>query len=254
MERSRRRLRAVRSHLDVKGKRVVEVGCAHGHLTHLMVKRGGAREAIGVDLDSSPEWERFARRRVRFVTGDLASTEVLSSGSADVVVSNAVLEHVQRPLQMLAAISRVLRPGGEAWLNFNLYRGPRASHRYREVFFPWPHLLFEPAVCAEFYRRHHGTAQTFAWVNRLTAAEYLEACTSVGLEVRHHERRTHPIDLPFYRRFADKLGVYPALDLETDFLLLVLRRSRWFRRRPPRLGYVERQIEFERELRSGHIC
>ena len=252
MKRSRRRLRAVQKQVELKGKCVVEVGCAHGHLSHLLAKRGEAREVVGVDLDSSPEWERFERPEVRFLRADLASEDALAPGSADVVVSNSVLEHVERPLRMLEAIARILRPGGRAWLFFNLHRGPRASHRYREVFFPWPHLLFEPAVCAEYYRRRHGREQTFAWVNRLTAAEYLAACAEAGLRVDHHERRVHPIDVDFYSRFEARLGVYPALDLETDFMLLVVSRARRVGR-PPRLGYLERQLELDRALEARPV-
>jgi hypothetical protein len=92
------------------------------------------------------------------------------------------------------------------------------------VFFPWPHLLFEPAVCEAFYRKHHGRKSTFAWVNHLTAAEYVEACGELGLHVDALRRSTTPIDVPLYARFEEKLGRYPALDLETDFLWLTLRK------------------------------
>ena len=34
--------------------------------------------------------------------------------------------------------------GGLAWIKAN--RGPKASHRYRWVNFPWPHLLFTDEV------------------------------------------------------------------------------------------------------------
>jgi SAM-dependent methyltransferase len=245
MRRARRKLRQIAADVDLEGKRVLELGCAHGQLTRLLTKKGGAREAIGVDVVPSPTWEELKRKRVHFHVADLASEDLLSPGSVDVIVSNSVFEHVRRPLPMLDAIARLLGAGGQAWLMFNLHRGPKASHRYREVFFPWPHLLFEPAVCAAYYRKHHGVDQTFAWVNRLTAAEYMQACLATGLHVVKHERSTTPIDVPFYRRFADKLGRYPALDLETDFMLLVLKKRRRRPRSVPTLEYVERQRELD---------
>jgi SAM-dependent methyltransferase len=246
--RARRKLRQIASDVQLEGKRVLELGCAHGQLTRLLVKRGGAQEAIGVDVVPSSNWEQLTRKRVHFRVADLASEELLPPGSVDVVVSNSVFEHVRRPLPMLDAVSRLLTHGGQAWLMFNLHRGPKASHRYREVFFPWPHLLFKPEVCAAYYRKHHGVDQTFAWVNRLTAAEYMQACLDTGLHVVRHQRSTTAIDIPFYRRFAETLCTYPALDLETDFMLLVLSKRRRRPRTVPKLPYIQRQRELDAAL------
>lgn len=248
-KRARRRLRNISRSLNVTGKRVLEIGCASGDLTELLVKRGGAREAIGVDVVSNPRWEELSGPRVSFRRADLTREPTLDDGSVDAVVSSAVLEHVDRPLRMLEEIGRVLKPGGRAWLYFNLHRGPKASHRYREVHFPWPHLLFEPAVCEAFYRKHHGRSMTFAWVNRLTAAEYMDGCVEAGLHVVEHVRHVTQIDLEFYLRFEDVLGRYPALDLETDFLSLKLQKRRRSPRRPTSLGYLERQRAFDEEAR-----
>lgn len=245
MKRARFKLSQIAADVAVKDKRVLDLGCAEGQLTRQLRKRGRAKEAIGVDVFEAPTWEKFSRPKVSFHRLDLARENPFGAGSIDLVVSNSVLEHVERPLQMLETIATLLKTGGEAWLTFNLYRGPKASHRYREVFFPWPHLLFEPAVCAEYYRKHHGVDQTFAWVNRLTALEYLEAFASLGLHVVKLRRDTTPIDLDFYERFVDKLGGFPALDLETDFLWLVLKKRRWRPRRVAKLGYVERQRELD---------
>jgi hypothetical protein len=159
-----------------------------------------------------------------------------------------VLEHVHRPVNMLEAIARLLRPGGRAWLFFNLERGPTASHRYREIFFPWPHLLFDPEVGRQYYLKHHGRDYTFAWVNGMTAAEYFEAFREVGLHVDRHQRSVTEIDLDLYRRFEARLGRYPALDLETNFLTVVLRKRRRRPRRMPTLGYVERQRALDEAL------
>jgi SAM-dependent methyltransferase len=245
MKRANRKIRQISGDVDLGGKRVLELGCAHGQMTRQLVKKGDAREAIGVDVVESPRWDEFRGKRISFSAVDLASEEPFAPGSIDVVVSNSVLEHVRRPLVMLEAIGRLLKVGGVAWLMFNLHRGPKASHRYREVFFPWPHLLFDPSVAAAFYRKHHDMDSTFAWVNRLTACEYMQTSVAAGLHVVRYDRRVTPIDVPFYRRFVERLGAYPALDLETDFLILVLQKRRWRPRRSPRLDYLERQRELD---------
>lgn len=245
---ARRRAMRFSRWVDLRGKKVLEIGTGHGHLVRALVRKAGARRAIGVDVVARPEWERFTSGRITFKQADLASEPTFKDGSMDAIVSNAVLEHVHEPIPMIGAIARLLRVGGEAVLTFNLHRGPMASHNYREVFFPWPHLLFSREVCNEFFRKHHGQDRTFAWVNHLTAGQYMDAFFEAGLQVERHVRRTTPIDLPFYLRFEPRLGVYPAFDLETDFLTVKLRKRRRRPRRSPALGYAERQAEFRREV------
>lgn len=246
---ARRRARKLAAGLDVAGKRVLEVGAGSGHLSRALVRDSGARSVDGVDIVAYPQWERLQGPSIRFHQVDLSREPLLPAGSIDAVVSNAALEHVRRPIAMIAEIARVLRRGGEALLTFNLHRGPKASHRYREVTFPWPHLLFDPEVCRAFYERRHGVATTFAWVNTLTAAEYMEAFFEVGLSVERVERRSTPIDISFYLRFEERLGRYPAFDLETDFLTVKLRRTRRTRRPPP-LGYLQRQRALEEQIEA----
>lgn len=56
--RARRKLRKLSRQLgsDLGGRRVLEIGCAHGQLTSLLARQGGAKEAIGVDVKPSPAW------------------------------------------------------------------------------------------------------------------------------------------------------------------------------------------------------
>src|SRR6185503_331292 len=119
--------------------------------------------------------------------------------------------------------------------------GPKASHRYRHIYFPWPHLLFDDPQAAEILQGKGVSG--FSWVNRMTAANYVHTCAEIGLEITHVSRKATPIDglVDFYLRFEDKLGRYPAYDLETDFLTLVLRKAPESLDRVPKLGYLERQ-------------
>jgi SAM-dependent methyltransferase len=234
---------------DVRGLDVVEIGSANGWLAAALPKRNGARSVVGVDIRPFVGWQTHADPRVRFVAGDITEDEgLLERESADAVVSLAVLEHVTRPLQMLEAIHAVLRADGTAWLYFNLYRGRNASHVYRDVHFPWPHLLFEDEVCTAFYREHHARDLTFSWVNKLTLAEYVLACVEIGFEIRTLELDRVPIDPDFYLRFEEKLGRYPALDLETTFLTVILDKTDDPSRVVPSLGYLDAQRRLEQRL------
>jgi len=235
--------------LDLRARDVVEIGCANGWLAAALPDRTGARSAVGVDIRRFVGWEEHRDPRVRFVAGDITENQgLLPPESADAVVSLAVMEHVTRPLQMLDAIHRLLRPDGTAWLYFNLYRGRNASHVYREVHFPWPHLLFEESVCGTYYREHHARDLTFSWVNKLTIAEYALASIEIGLEIRHAALDRVPIDADFYQRFEDKLGRYPALDLETTFLTMVLDKTTTPSRVVPHFGFLEAERSLQERL------
>jgi SAM-dependent methyltransferase len=250
---------------------VLELGTGRGWLSRTIATEGGAAKVMGVDLAAAPEWSRHDAPNLSFVAGDMAIEEVVPDRSIDYVVSTAVFEHIERPVEMLRALRRVLRPGGRAWLRFNLYPSAVASHRYDQVNFPWPHLLFEDHVLRDYLDKHgiddpmQGTPREgrFAWVNTMTVAHYLQTCREIGFEIVSLDRRVRPIDISFYLRFEDKLGRYPALDLETDFATLVLRRPVKLRGvrallrpprpvpRPIRAGYLRRQRKLRRRLNEA---
>ncbi len=251
-EKAEARLELIQGQLrrEFKDRVVLDLGCGHGWLPGLLPELAGARQAIGVDPRRYETWSEHTDARVSLIEGDMSVDDVVDAESVDFVISGAVLEHVSRPIEMLAAIHRSLIPGGRAWLYFNLYRGPSASHRYNEVPFPWPHLLFDDAVCRAYYKQAHGRGNVpFAWVNRMTIGSYVQTVDEVGFRIVDLKPRVVPIDVGFYMRFDDVLGRYPALDLETDFATLVLekeRPGRWRRRKAralPELGYLERQRE-----------
>jgi SAM-dependent methyltransferase len=249
-EKAERRITTISRQLeaDFQDKEVLELGCGHGWLTAYLPSRAGASRAIGVDVRRYSAWDQHDDPRASFLVADMAVEDIVPDDSVDYVLSGAVMEHVERPVEMLESIHRALRPGGRAWLYFNLYRGPQASHRYNEVNFPWPHLLFDDDVCEEYYARHNERRGVrFAWVNRMTLAHYVLACHEIGFAIVGVRRRVTPIDLGFYVRFRDKLSRYPALDLETDFATLVLEKGT----EPgplPELGYLERERELASQL------
>lgn len=108
----RRRALVVRRVRRAGGGVVVDVGCEDGWIAAGYA--ADARETILVDLD--PSMLARARERglprARTVEADAAAPGVLPPGSADVVVLSAVLEHVARPAEVLAAWAPALRAGG----------------------------------------------------------------------------------------------------------------------------------------------
>lgn len=219
---AKRRAENLDRRLGLRGKRVLEIGCGRGQLSAVLAQDYDC-EVVGVDIVEYESWAELASSPgVTLLVHDVTSESNESLGKFDRILSLAVFEHVRRPYEGLDAIAELLGPDGRAYVSANLYRGPKASHRYREVYFPFPHLLFDDDVFAQFYAptRHRHTGP--AWVNKLTAAQYRERVRSIGLAIEQEWTDRTPLDREFYERFSDKLARYPIEDLETDFIHLVL--------------------------------
>jgi len=88
---------------------VADVGC-FGWLLAEASLAGGA-DYVGVDRVEPPGRPAHAR----FARGSDASIE-LADDSCDLVVAGHVLEHVAAPVELAAELLRVLKPGGEVWI------------------------------------------------------------------------------------------------------------------------------------------
>jgi SAM-dependent methyltransferase len=214
--------RLIKAH-GIAGARCLEIGCGRGETARALAGEHGC-EVTGLDVVTYPEWSTAADPKAQLLRLDVTAEPFAQLGSFDFIYSFAVWEHIRHPFAALRAAHALLRPGGRMYLNANLYRGPSASHRYREVFFPWPHLLFTDEVFEAFYLELWGRPAYPAWVNKLVAAEYEVYFRQLGFAVESITFTMKPFDEAFYGRFEEKLGRYPRFDLERDFIVAVVRR------------------------------
>lgn len=223
--RAQHRLLGVHNRIDLHGKRVLELGCGAGFEVWYLSHHFGS-EAWGVDVAERMSWPFLGDERTHYVCADIGAASPFEAGYFDRVISFTVLEHVVHPHAVLSDIYRILRPGGLAYLSANLYRGPKASHLYRELFFPFPHLLFDDDVIRQYRERHSGESAGAYWVNRLTWAQYEDYFNGIGFTIRSLRFGETPLDESIYQRFSDILGRYPRWDLERDFFHVVLEKPR----------------------------
>ncbi|HEY2917077.1 MAG TPA: class I SAM-dependent methyltransferase [Candidatus Limnocylindrales bacterium] len=225
VDRATARLAGIHGRIDLASRDVLVFGCGNGYEVWFLADAYGAR-ATGIDIVEHGSWATLTGPDRTFVMADLATEQPFAAGSFDRVVSINVFEHVSHPAATLAELYRVLRPGGLAWITANLYRGPKASHRYREVYFPWPHLLFGDDVVRAFYRRQGLPEEGSEWVNKLTWEQYREHILGLGFRIRRQKLLETPIDEALYQRFEWILGRYPRADLTRDFFQVVLEKPR----------------------------
>ena len=98
--------------IDPRGLRVLDLGCGGGDNGALM-KRAGAREVVGVELDPGAA-AKAGTRLDAVINRDLAHLDPAELGDEpfDAILASDVLEHLAEPEIVLGrAVSR-LRPGG----------------------------------------------------------------------------------------------------------------------------------------------
>jgi ubiquinone/menaquinone biosynthesis C-methylase UbiE len=108
-DRTEAEYRMILKHADLKGKRVLEVGCGSGRASALLAREAG--ELIAIDPD--PELIKTARQEIPAVDFRVGTGEHLEfpDGVFDAVAFTFSLHH-QDSSRALSEAYRVLRPGG----------------------------------------------------------------------------------------------------------------------------------------------
>lgn len=113
-------------------KKILEVGCAAGHLTALIASVFPKAEVIGIDVYKDAVVEAKARYpKLKFLVAD-AHKLPFKNQSFDLVVSSETIEHVVDPSLMLSEIKRVLKPKGHAIVEMD-----SGSLLFRCIWFVW---------------------------------------------------------------------------------------------------------------------
>ena len=164
--------------------KALEIGCGFGHMTFLLATKFQHLTAV----DISPESIRLAEKRMKhygvdnvsFIIDDAENLRNIPDEAFDVVFSFSTIRYCTTPQKALDSISRKLRPGGAAIVDF--------PNKYC----PW-HLFVKRAIGI---RQHiHDTLYT--------KADALELFESAGFKpagVRQFlftTRRTPTVFLPF---------------------------------------------------------
>lgn len=122
------RLGFIRNHVDVAGKKILDVGCGGGILTEALARAGA--EVTGIDAADAP----LAVARLHQVESGLEISYRLDTAEAlaerepgrfDVVTCLEMLEHVPDPAAVVEACCRLTRPGGYVFFS-TINRNPKA--------------------------------------------------------------------------------------------------------------------------------
>lgn len=122
------RLDFIRQRAPLQGRRVLDVGCGGGILTEAMATAGAA--VTGIDAADGPLTVARLHQAesgvdVEYLKETAEAHAEERAGTYDVVTCLEMLEHVPSPTGVIAACSRLVKPGGDVFFS-TINRNPKA--------------------------------------------------------------------------------------------------------------------------------
>lgn len=138
-------------HMDWRGARVLDLGCAGGFLAEALARRGArvtGLDPAGKAIAAARDHARSEGLELRYETGT-GEEMPFEDGAFDAVACVDVLEHVSDLDRVLSEVARVLRPGGR-FLYDTINRNPvsrlAAITLAEDVFRILPRGTHDPAM------------------------------------------------------------------------------------------------------------
>lgn len=113
------------------GEKVLEPGCGAGRLTPFLAEAvGPTGEVLGLDVSAEMVEKGRQRHLPEWVRLELASAYAIPAGPDyfDKVLCFCVFPHLEQREKALGEMGRVLKPGGEIWLNHFKDRAGLSRH------------------------------------------------------------------------------------------------------------------------------
>jgi ubiquinone/menaquinone biosynthesis C-methylase UbiE len=134
----KRRFEEVANVIEPVDGEVLDIGCADGTFSKVILDKSGAKKLIGIDVvKTSINWanEHWGKnKRMVFKVAD-AQDLPFAANIFEAVFALEMLEHVFDPVKVLMEIKRVLKKGG-----YGVFLVPSDSFLFRFIWFLWLHF------------------------------------------------------------------------------------------------------------------
>jgi len=134
----KRRFEEIGKLIEPVKEKVLDVGCADGVFSKVILDNSKASELIGIDVvKTSITWAKKhwkSNKKMKFVVGDAEKLD-FKSNTFDAVFCLEVLEHVHEPEKVLKEFKRVMKNGG-----YGVFLVPSDSMLFKVIWFLWLHF------------------------------------------------------------------------------------------------------------------
>jgi SAM-dependent methyltransferase len=184
---------------EMKGKRVLDLGCGHGSLC-VNIAEAGAERVVGVDLEC--RLINFAitytalkyphlKDRVEFLCDDIANYD---GEKFDYIVSKYTFEHIIELDKVLGEAKKRLKPGGRIYSGFGpLYWSPLGDHGRTYSHIPFGHVVQTEKMIVDRLNRNNEqpiTSIADLGLNKLTPADYRRIFKNSGMNLVFYRQNT----------------------------------------------------------------
>ncbi|HSJ87012.1 MAG TPA: bifunctional 2-polyprenyl-6-hydroxyphenol methylase/3-demethylubiquinol 3-O-methyltransferase UbiG [Anaerolineales bacterium] len=166
------RMKFITDVMDLSGRKVLDVGCGGGILTEALARYGAQATGIDLSKESIAAAKIHANQQglnIDYRYENIEETASKHAGEFDAITCMEMLEHVPEPGKIIAACSRLLKPGGHAFFStinrtpkafiFVIFGGeyilrllPRGTHTYKKLIRPVELKQWAQASGLEFRR------------------------------------------------------------------------------------------------------
>jgi 2-polyprenyl-6-hydroxyphenyl methylase/3-demethylubiquinone-9 3-methyltransferase len=150
------RMKFITDALPLSDCKVLDVGCGGGILTEALAKSGAQTTGIDLSKESLEAAKIHAAQQglnIDYRYENIEETASKQAGEFDAITCMEMLEHVPEPSKIIAACSRLLKPGGHAFFStinrtpkafffviiggeYILHLLPRGTHTYKKLIRP----------------------------------------------------------------------------------------------------------------------
>jgi ubiquinone/menaquinone biosynthesis C-methylase UbiE len=176
--------------LDIRGKRVLELGPGHTFQVMKKAKENGASEVTIIDIEKYIADDEVREHGIEYVIYD-GGRMPFEQNHFDVVCSHTVFEHLRNPAVTVSEVYRVTKPGSVGVHLIDLQDHFFTTGDNPDIF---NCMRYSNAVWkAMTYNRS-------TWVNRLRYSEWVDLFEKAGFTLENVERSTSPCIKELYDR------------------------------------------------------
>lgn len=173
----------------------------------------------------------FIADRVVFLEDDICHSSIPSE-SVDAIMSWEVLEHVTKPNNVFLEISRILKPGGFAFHEYNPFFSITGGHSPCTLDFPWGHTRLNSDDFEKYINKFRPNESSVALsfykynLNRMTLADLKQHINAAGMRILAllPEHSTDQLKYINHEVLSQAKNIYPSvtlLDLISPFVWIL---------------------------------